>query len=752
MTAALVAWLVLGVSAPDSVYGTVRIEGSADPVSGAVVELVDTPVWTGTDSLGRYCLVDLPPGVRTLRFSCPGCEARLVQVFLGADSTLHLDVSLAPHPFALPPITVTGQRRIDGGLDEADRSTPLGEWHFVDAAPGAVPLFSIPDALGILSASPDVAARPEAASALNIRGGSADQTLLLLDGVPIINPYHLGGALSALGLNVIANATVSAGVPAARYGDFVSGVVALETRTPQRGGIRARGGVASNLLHQTLEGSVPGGGTFLASGRRGLGGLVSGGGADGSGNTQNAGFGDLLVKATWPAGGGVLEMFTFGSADRTRFAALIDTTPPGGHAPDNQFNWSTATHAVVWTRRGSSADVTIRGWRTAFGADAAWLAIPAPLTLASRFTDVGVGGEVAWPASGNGTRVGFTVRRRATTYVVRDSAGLVLTLAAAPVLAATFVESRWRLGPAWTLSAGVRGANVTGQRPVLEPRLAVRFAPISRLALFAGYARAHQYSQSLRNEESVLDALWGIALPAAVGAPGVGAARSDGLSAGVQTVLAPTSEMTVEGYVRSFEGLLLVAPSTAQPFAVAPPERGAGRAWGVTTSLEHRGDRVSARASYAFQVVSRTTGDRRYQPSFAPRQTLKAVLEYRAGPALTFRSALWVSQGRSASLLADDFVWAPGDPLQELAGSPQRIVGALDGASLPAYVRVDLGVRREWRPVVFGRRAQLAATLNLVNALNRTNAFGLVGAASAGGPRPLLQVERSVSCALEWWY
>jgi hypothetical protein len=280
----------------------------------------------------------------------------------------------------------------------------------------------------------------------------------------------------------------------------------------------------------------------------------------------------------------------------------------------------------------------------------------------------------------------------------------------------------------------------------------VRVAPASRLALFIGYARAHQYSQSLRNEESVLDALWGIALPAAVGAPGVGAAGSDGVSAGVQTFLAPTTDLTIEGYLRRLDGLLLVAPSTTQPFAVATPERAVGRATGVTASLEHRGDRLSARASYALQVVSRGTGDRGYQPSFAPRHALTAVLAYRATPRLTFRSTLWVSRGRSASLLADDFVWAPGDPLQDLAGSPQRIVGALDGVRLPAYVRVDFGVRREWQPVVFGRRAQLATTLNLVNVLNRANAFGLVGAAAAGGPRPLAQAERSVSVALEWRY
>jgi hypothetical protein len=756
MTVALVGWLLVVASAPDSVYGTIRIAGSADPVPGAVVEVLDSPLRTWADSLGRYRLADLPPGARTLRFSCLDCEAREVQVFLGADSTLHLDVSLATHPIDLPPIAVAERSDAPRGLDGAGGPRQLGEWRFGDAAPGAAPLFSIPDALGILSASPDVVARPEAATALHVRGGSADQNLLLLDGVPIINPYHVGGALSALGLDVVSNARLSAAVPAARYGDFVSGVVALETRTPRRGAIRAGGRVAPDLVRQTLEGSLPGGGAFLASGRHGLSGQVGASGADGGGSNPGAGYGDLFLKATWPAGGGVLEAFTFGSTDRTRFAALIDTTtgivPSDAQAPDNQFSWSTATHAVVWTHPGRSAGITIRGWRTTFGADVGWRAMTGPLTLASGLTDIGIGGEVAWPASAAGTRAGVMVRRITTTYRVRDSAASLLTLTAAPTLAAGFIERRWQLGSAWSLTAGVRGVIVTRQRPVLEPRLVVRVAPASRLTLFVGYARAHQYTQSLRNEESVLDALWGIALPVAVGAPGVGTARSDGLSAGVQTVLAPTTDLTLEGYVRRLDGLVLIAPSTAQPFAVAPPERGAGRAWGVTASLEHRGDRFSARASYAFQVVSRWTGDLRYQPSFAPRRALTAVLAYRAGPALTLQGALWASHGRQTSLLADDFVWAPGDPLQDVAGSPQRIVGALGSASLPTYLRVDFGVRREWQPVVFGRQARLAATLNLVNALNRPNAFGLVGAASAAGPRPLLQLERSVACALEWWY
>ena len=136
MIAALVGWVLLGTSAADSVYGTVRIAGSADPVPGAVIDVMDSPLRTWADSLGRYSLVDLPPGARTLRFSCLGCEARTVQVFLGADSALHLDVSLAAHPVALPPIAVSGETRPDVGSDEGGALTPLGEWRFVEVAPG----------------------------------------------------------------------------------------------------------------------------------------------------------------------------------------------------------------------------------------------------------------------------------------------------------------------------------------------------------------------------------------------------------------------------------------------------------------------------------------------------------------------------------------------------------------------------------------------------------------------------------------
>jgi hypothetical protein len=43
---------------------------------------------------------------------------------------------------------------------------------------------------------PGVEARNDFSTGLNVRGGESDQNLILIDGYPIYNPFHLGGLFS----------------------------------------------------------------------------------------------------------------------------------------------------------------------------------------------------------------------------------------------------------------------------------------------------------------------------------------------------------------------------------------------------------------------------------------------------------------------------------------------------------------------------------------------------------------------------
>lgn len=79
--------------------------------------------------------------------------------------------------------------------------------------------------LNSLALLPGVSSQGEVSSGLNIRGGSADQNLILLGGATLYNPYHLFGFFSGFDVSIVRDVSLYKGVIPARYGGRVSSVV-----------------------------------------------------------------------------------------------------------------------------------------------------------------------------------------------------------------------------------------------------------------------------------------------------------------------------------------------------------------------------------------------------------------------------------------------------------------------------------------------------------------------------------------------
>ena len=106
----------------------------------------------------------------------------------------------------------------------------------------------------------------------SVRGGEKDDISVRLDGMELYNPYHLqdfGGAISLVGLELIENANLLIGGFPAEYGEKMSGVFDITTRTPNPEKFSANVGIDLSNATATLEGPLSEKGSWLVSARRG---------------------------------------------------------------------------------------------------------------------------------------------------------------------------------------------------------------------------------------------------------------------------------------------------------------------------------------------------------------------------------------------------------------------------------------------------------------------------------------------------
>ncbi|MFQ5633074.1 MAG: TonB-dependent receptor plug domain-containing protein, partial [bacterium] len=102
---------------------------------------------------------------------------------------------------------------------------------------------------------------------LYIRGGSPDQNLVRIDGVRILNPFHLFGLAANINPDLVERVVVSTGGFSARYGEAISGVIDVETKEPAET-LAALGNISLLSSKLLLESRSTGKFGWLVSGRR----------------------------------------------------------------------------------------------------------------------------------------------------------------------------------------------------------------------------------------------------------------------------------------------------------------------------------------------------------------------------------------------------------------------------------------------------------------------------------------------------
>ena len=720
--AASLLLLVQGPTPQPSITGVVWDGESGARLADAVVALPDLNRSVTTDSLGRYRFPDLPPGPQHLTVRRIGYAPRTLHAFVPDQGPLEIDISLQPAPMHLPGLVVRAAPALRG-LEEGD-TTAFPDRGVSLAAVRNDPLLAEPDGLLALEGG-EITSNPESPSGLHVRGAASDQTGYLLDGIPVFSPYHTAGIFSAWNPDALERLQVSSTTPSPVYPEALSGTISAVTRAPESE-ISAQGTMSTSQARIMVDGPLgTGGAGFLLSLRAGYPGWVAPR-HDPSylrGETQ-----DLLAKLETPLLRGSLRLLVFELGNSVGSSAQAETT-----GPRNGFEWGSRSIGAQWGRDLGSAAIRIQGWSASSEAEATWLAA-GPLDLVAERQDEGLLAVLERDGLRSSTTVGFRLERSHTAYrsgTVNTTP--VLELNARVPLATAFLQHRRQLGQRLTGSAGLAGISAAGGLH-LNLQGGLRWRAWQPVVLSASYMRSHQFAQSLRNSESVVGNIFPAELFAGSGANGVPVARNDRGVLAADYRPTPNLRLGLQGYFSNYSGLLLVAPSTTEPFATRGFLTGSGTVPGVSVNAALSGARYGLLASYGWQRVQLEYSDSSYRPAYGSSQVLELGAIVFPSATSSIRLGFTGSFGRRSTGVTGAFEWEACNLLDqgcEFGGSPQT-GDELGATRLPAYARLDLGVRRHWHLRLVGRDVMLAAYGTLTNLLGRSNVLTVVTDPSTG--------------------
>ncbi|MCB0383433.1 MAG: carboxypeptidase-like regulatory domain-containing protein, partial [Psychroserpens sp.] len=124
------------------------------------------------------------------------------------------------------------------------------------------------DVIKAITLLPGVTTAGEGASGFNVRGGSADQNLILLDEAIIYNSSHLFGFFSVFNPDAIKDLRLYKGGIPARYGGRVSSVLDIYQKEGNSNEFHANGGIGAVSSRLLVEGPIKKEkGSFLLGGR-----------------------------------------------------------------------------------------------------------------------------------------------------------------------------------------------------------------------------------------------------------------------------------------------------------------------------------------------------------------------------------------------------------------------------------------------------------------------------------------------------
>lgn len=209
------------------------IESGESLIGAGVLSGSEAKTGVSTNEFGWYN-VSLREGRTMIEYHYVGYEPRTIAFDLNKDTVIN--VTLSPSTTLSEAVVVA---RNNAGIRSTNMSAldvPISQ---VIKSPT---LFGESDIIKFLQMLPGVQGGMEGTTGIHVRGGSQDENLVMLDGIPIYNIDHVLGIFSVFTPEAVKKVTFYKGAFPARYGGRISSIVDVRTND---GNLKETHGVVS---------------------------------------------------------------------------------------------------------------------------------------------------------------------------------------------------------------------------------------------------------------------------------------------------------------------------------------------------------------------------------------------------------------------------------------------------------------------------------------------------------------------------
>ena len=752
----------IGYSQGDNhtISGYIKDAANGETIIGANVYIEEIGSGTVSNEYGFYS-VNLPAGSYTLIFSYVGFDTRMEKVTIDQDIKLDMEIGVESQELQEVVISSEAANANVSSTEISVNKLDIGTIKKVPTLLGEVEI------LRSIQLLPGVSSVGEGATGFNVRGGSIDQNLVLLDEAPVYNSSHLFGFFSVFNPDAVKDVKLYKGGIPARYGGRLSSILDVRMKEGNNKKLAINGGIGAIFSRLSVEAPIiKDKASFIIAGRRSYADVLAQPFLSEEAEGSALNFHDLTLKTNWTLGEKD-RLFLSGYTGRDNFR----------FGDDAGFNWGNATATLRWNHiynDGLFGNVTAYysdyDYQLSFGAESNnrfdWDAAIKNYAIKPEFTwfvnpnnQVRFGGQLIIYEFNPGNAIGIS-----------EGEALDLSLENRfAIESALYIENELTPSDRFTVNYGLRLSHFNyvgegdvftfdtetpvGQRRTvtstesfdqwesiqtyanLEPRLSLKFQLNNKESLKATYNRTAQYIHLLSNTAA--------STPVDIWTPSTNNIRpqiSDQVAIGYFLNSADnTLEFSVETYFKRLDNLIDYvdgADLLLNPFIEGDILEGKGRAFGLELFLRKTAGRFTGWASYTLarseRLVEGINNNEWYATRFDQTHNLSLTTFYEASKRLDISASFGIISGTPLTL--------PTTRIEQQGFIiPHNIDNARNNFRIPVYHRLDFSATLQGKKNLT-RRWQSEWVFSVYNVYGRRNAFSIFTRQTSNGVKEAVRL------------